>query len=80
MIGDAALPTRNWWAVGREDLTMLGHMTERHQRMLQVEIASVLNDPHASPEDKRWADGCDLLIQDAVYRFATDVLHHNIVS
>jgi len=52
---DAVVP--GWWSVGREAQAHLPRLHESldEEARLQAEIQTILNDPSASLEDKRWA-------------------------
>jgi HEAT repeat protein len=57
-LSDDAVPPGNWWSVAREALAMLGHLDPpeaRYRDQLVEEIQRVIDDPNASPEDRRWA-------------------------
>ena len=61
MLSDHAVPPGNWWSVAREALAMLGELDppeERYRDQLAPEIQRVVDDPNASPEDRRWAEFC----------------------
>jgi HEAT repeat protein len=56
MLPDQEFPN-TWWAVGREALAMLGGMDRGYRERMEEEIRRVRNDPQATREDRRWADG-----------------------
>lgn len=57
MLPDKEVPPGNWWSVGREALAMLGNLEPRFRDKVEEDTRRVLNDPNASPEDLRWAEG-----------------------
>jgi hypothetical protein len=59
MLADEAVPPGNWWSVGRESLAMLAkfHVREKQfEDQTAREIRRIMDDPAASPEDRRWAE------------------------
>lgn len=53
---DREVPPGNWWSVGKEALAMLGALTPQYRLVLEKETAAILNNPDASPENRRWAE------------------------
>lgn len=56
VLNDDEVAPGDWWSVGREALAMLGHFVPRYRSLAEQEIGMVLQNPHASLEDKRWAE------------------------
>ncbi|MGA2434416.1 MAG: HEAT repeat domain-containing protein [Bryobacteraceae bacterium] len=59
LLSDQAVPPGNWWSIAREALAMLGNLNppeDRYRDQLAQEIERMINDPGASPEDRRWAE------------------------
>ena len=59
MLPDDEVAPGNWWSVGREALAMLGELDPEYRTKLDREIGLVRSNPNATPEDRRWAEGCD---------------------
>ena len=60
MLADSAMSPGNWWSVASEALAAQGKMNPpipKYRDLVAAEIVRVLSDPHASPEDRRWAEG-----------------------
>jgi hypothetical protein len=56
MVEDDNVPSGNWWSVGQEALAMLGALAPEYRRIVDAEIATILNSPAVSPESRRWAE------------------------
>jgi hypothetical protein len=56
MLSDEAVPSGNWWAIGKEALAMLAALNQRYDVELNRAIERVRGDPRASAEDLRWAE------------------------
>lgn len=59
VLDDHAVPSGNWWSVGKEALANLAsgeHPISAYARKLEEETTRILADPNASVEDRRWAE------------------------
>jgi hypothetical protein len=54
MLDDPEVTPGNWWSVGKEALGVLAK-TDQYRDRCWTEAARILEDPKATPEDRRWA-------------------------